>query len=70
MKLGKEVHLERRFNYGAYRYWPKNSLAILLCQLAKTKTLSEDQQKLIEKMGFEMKGGSSNNLLDKIREQF
>tara|TARA_R100001443_G_scaffold27140_3_gene40447 strand:+ start:25365 stop:25574 length:210 start_codon:yes stop_codon:yes gene_type:complete len=69
MKLGNEVHLERRFNYGTYRYWPKNSLAILLCQLAKTKTLSEDQQKLVEKMGFEMKGGS-NNLLDKIREQF
>ena len=70
MKLGNEVLLERQFNYGTYRYFPKNSLAILLCQLAKTKTLSEDQQKLLEKMGFKIKGGSSNNLLDKIREQF
>ena len=64
------IVLERKFNYGTYRYFPKCKNSKLFCELLGKKSLSDEQQKIITKLGYSIKGGSNTNLLENLREKF
>ena len=45
------IVLEKEKQYGCLRYYPRNRMAFLLCQLTGTKTLTETQQDILKSMG-------------------